>query len=102
MTISNEAVEAAAKASWEQANSDPWNNSDTDDLRWDDRRAYLDDARVMLEAAAPFIRAQALEDAADHIMGPSDYLADRATCHNIANELRARAVAERGGADACD
>jgi hypothetical protein len=51
--IPDEAVEAAARASWEKANSDPWISGDHDDERWADRRVYLDDARVMLEAAAP-------------------------------------------------
>lgn len=55
--IPPQAVEAAAKASWEKANSDPWISGDTDDPRWADRRVYLDDAKVMLEAAAPHMLA---------------------------------------------
>jgi len=62
--IPAEAVEAAAKASWEKSNSDPWISGDADDLRWADRRAYLDDAKVMLEAAAPHMLA-ALADSRD-------------------------------------
>ena len=57
--IPAEAVEAAAKASWEKSNSDPWISGDADDLRWADRRAYLDDAKVMLEAAAPHMHRAA-------------------------------------------
>ena len=41
-------------------------------------------------------RAEALEQAADHIMGPSENLRDAATCRDIAQELRAHAAAERG------
>jgi len=40
-------------------------------------------------------RAEALEAAADHIMGPSENLRDGATCRDIAQELRTRAASER-------
>ena len=51
---------------------------------------WLDEAKELLEAAAPYLRAQALEDAAgnwsdwDALQAPEDW-------------LRARAAAERGG-----
>ena len=61
--IPAEAVEAAAKASWEKSNSDPWISGDHDDLRWADRRVYLDDAKVMLEAAAPYMLSHEREQA---------------------------------------
>lgn len=53
MTISNEAVEAAAKAY-------------RDEFPYDENEGYI--VKLALEAAAPFIRAQALEEAADHLM----------------------------------
>ena len=51
---------------------------------------------AIVEAVAPFIKAQALEEAADSVMGPSDVLVDAATCRWIAMELRERAAAVRG------
>lgn len=82
MTISDEAVEAAAKAY-------------RDEFPYDENEGYI--VKLVLEAAAHFIQAQALEDAADdpelRLSGHSGISITR---------LRARAVAERGGADACD
>lgn len=43
-------------------------------------------------AAAPYLMAQALCDAADHIMGPSDVPLDAATCRWNAMGLRERAA----------
>jgi hypothetical protein len=57
---------------------------------------HVDGARQLLEEVAPHIRAQALKDAADKVMGPSDVLLDAATCRWIAMEMRERAAAERG------
>ena len=45
-------------------------------------------ACAALEAAAHYIRAQTLNDAADRIIGPSEHLRDAATCRDIASELR--------------
>lgn len=54
--IPDDAVEAAAKASWERVNSEPWGCTANEDLRRHiDQREYLEDARVMLEAAAPHL-----------------------------------------------
>lgn len=60
MTIRDEAVEAAAKAIYKNLGMSPWEHLGP--LTQD---AYRDTARHALEAAAPFIRAEALEDAAD-------------------------------------
>lgn len=76
MTISNEAVEAAAKAQavsdyerhMKRPVTDPdllWSEDGTDAETMDDYRAAV---RVALEAAAPIIRAEALEAAAVSIM----------------------------------
>lgn len=58
-------------------------------------------ARAVLEAVADDLRAEgaakALREAAELVMGPSDYLADNATCRHIANELRAHADAIEAG-----
>jgi hypothetical protein len=60
-------------------------------------------ARAAAEAAAPFIRAQAIEDAADELGKESpfhDYKDTEAHWRigtKLAAILRARAVAERGG-----
>ena len=71
--IPDEAVEAAARA---MLFHDKW------------PQEWPDLARAALEAAAPYIRAQALNDAADRIIGPSEHLRDAATCRDIASELR--------------
>lgn len=118
--ISDEAVEAAARVShalrWPDA---PW------DAMNDRARTYVrKNARAALEAAAPFIRAQALEEAADALDSDYDsclYLTRRRELaypyskpmlaeqwaeldgiEEAAQFIRARAAAERGGADACD
>ncbi|MGO4583619.1 hypothetical protein AB4Z38_06990 [Arthrobacter sp. 2RAF6] len=63
--------------------------------------------RIALEAAAPYLRAQALEDAADEIASgdftfPTVFpvntgLSDLVTWGEVHDYLRARAVTERGG-----
>ena len=90
MTISNEAVEAAAIALGKLVWADYDHETDMDS---DEHEA---NARAALEAAAGIIRAECLEDAADEVMGPSDVLLDGATCRWIAMELREQAAAERG------
>lgn len=61
MTVSEEAVEAGARASYEHANfGAPW-----DECPQEWRASYGDSIRAALEAAAPFIAAQALEEAAE-------------------------------------
>ena len=60
---------------------------------------FRDQARAALEAAAPYIRAQALEDAAQAGADPSPedmdtYFIDQA---DVGRWLSARAAAERGG-----
>lgn len=106
MTISNEAIEAAARAmailkdedgcflevdawnareEWErEAHPESYPGADIEDCDY-----WLDRARAALEAAAGIIRAQVLEAAADHLtrLGWNN----ACTAH-----LRARAVAERG------
>lgn len=61
--------------------------------------AYPDAMRQALEAAAPFIRAQALEDAADEFGSrlPDGTGNGRAyNSYRVAELLRARAATERG------
>lgn len=88
MTISNEAVEAAAKVFYQDGWEGPpfWESLDADDPS---RIEYLATARAALEAAAPFIRAdagaKALEEAAEDFGD---------TYHG--RWLRARAAAVRG------
>ena len=86
--IPAEAVEAAAKvlADCIGTGANNW--------EW-----HVDDARALLEAAAPYIRAQALEDAAQAGADPSPedmdtYFIDQA---DVGRWLSARAAAERGG-----
>ena len=58
--------------------------------------------RDALSVAAPFTAAQAkaeaLREAADVVLGPSEYLMDAATCRMIAQDLRARAATMEGNA----
>lgn len=56
--ISDKAVEAAAKAHCERGDSD-WQ-----DWTWEAKAEALDDIRAAVEAAAPYIMAAALEEAA--------------------------------------
>lgn len=113
MTISNEAVESVAKAI----------SDATYDLAWTALPGWVKDqerkdARRLLEAAAPFIRAEALERAAERFDARSQtlfqtmqnmadsreynaeeitrYGAYAAEANTSAALLRARAVAERG------
>jgi hypothetical protein len=58
VNISDEAVEAGAKCHYEAELGVNW-----DDVRPSVKRGYIDDARRMLEAAAPYMYAQALDDA---------------------------------------
>ena len=81
--IPDEAVEAAARAAAKDEEASNW-----DDEPQYYRNGWLNRMQVALEAAAPYIRAQALEDAADRIIGPSEHLRDAATCRDIASELR--------------
>jgi len=90
--IPEAAVEAAAEADY--GNGDQYGTWETEPAEV--REMYLKDARRTLEAAAPHIRAQVLEEAAGRVMGPSDVLVDAATCRWIAMELRESAVSERG------
>lgn len=104
MTVSDEAAEAAAKAY--QA-----------EFPYDENEAYI--VKLILEAAAPFIRAQALSEFAaesqersdtfmktmQHMADSREYSADdvlqyaaySAEANTTAYRLRARAAAERGG-----
>ena len=106
MTISNEAVEAAARVmvpgAWDPNALPFMAHGDTLELaRERAQESALSLARAVLEAAAPFIRAECLEEAAeegwqallDHARATrsvpgADFLRDY---------LRARAAAERGG-----
>lgn len=99
MTISDEAVEAAAKRLARHNGTGPGN------WEW-----YANEARAILEAAAPFIRAGALEDAADDLDLPgssaSGYYASEQVSGYLEAErhveawLCARAAEMRQGRDA--
>ena len=65
MQISDEAVEAAAKAQFEK-----WHPEEKWDDRPDIQRIFRRDARAALDAAAPYIAAQALNEAASKITDP--------------------------------
>ncbi|TFD61110.1 hypothetical protein E3T43_01165 [Cryobacterium sp. Hh7] len=45
-----------------------------------------------LAAVVVSAKAEALEEVAVRVLGPSDYLRDASTCRQIANDLRARAA----------
>jgi len=81
MTVSNEAVEAAEEAIREL---------------WDSKTPVTphDEARAALEAAAPFIHAQALEDAANAMWDASPATIQGPDTGQ--SWLRARAAALRG------
>lgn len=116
MTISDEALEAAAKAIWEARPMERVYEEGSPSYGaakpWADIKQYQRDrcmtlARYALEAAAPFIRAEALEEAAADIqasrpeMGPginiTQYREGRYdSLAWAAHRLRARAAAERG------
>lgn len=81
MTISDESVEAAAKAFHGALNAPVSRPED-----------WSDQIRATLEAAAPFIRAEALEEAADALNPQGSY-----ALQNIAKWLRARAAEMRQG-----
>lgn len=83
----DEAIEAAAKAIY------PHTRSAFDETYEHIRERCRKQARAALEAAAPYIRAQALDDAADKLGEDT-----RPTPQLYAQWLRIRAVAERGGA----
>lgn len=108
MTISDEAAEAAATALHAHY---AYENEGVEDYPSDE---YICCARAALEAAAPYIRAGALEDAADEIDAQRDaanpdrkpgegwsvidHRAGRFLGKTVAARLlRARAAAERGG-----
>ena len=112
MTISNEAVEAAANAISECSGmrfDGFW--SRVEDLEPEDREYALTEARAALEAAAPIIRAEAAGQWAEAMDKSANDLvqswgevpmsvtasATLAATRYEARRLRARAVAERGG-----
>lgn len=127
MTISDEAVEAAAKAAYEVMPVELFGEDGpvlwehlSDSILGNSRKHHeLDRARAALEAAAPFIRAEALEDAADALDSDDEnsfyetrrrelaypyskpMLAEQwgelDGIESAAKFLRARAAAERGG-----
>jgi hypothetical protein len=76
MTISNEAVEAAAAAHANRGGYTNW--EDWGDWNPEVKTEAMDDMRAALEAAAPFIRAdakrEALEEAADRFDTRSETL----------------------------
>lgn len=116
--IPEEAIEAVAKLNFE-ASYRLYREIGWDELEEDHRAGWLKEARDQCEAAAPFIRAQALMDAADELAIRSEtflktmqnmadsreykledivrYGAFSAEANTTANRLRARAVTERGG-----
>ena len=95
MTISNEAIEAAVNANG-RASNPKWDHPIMGYQTFsEDQKDYLrDQARSYIESAAPIIRAEALESAAD---GWQAYIRamDWGTTAPI-EWLRARAAAERG------
>lgn len=64
MTVPDEAVEAAAMVLWYAEKYADWGK--VPQCR---KEPFLNEARAALEAAAPFIAAQALEDAAEELTG---------------------------------
>lgn len=54
--------------------------------------AYLLAELRKRDEALATAKVEALEEAAAKVMGPSDYLADAATCRNIAHDLREAAA----------
>jgi hypothetical protein len=107
--IPEQAIEAAANAISQSSGmrfDGFW--SRVEDLEPEDREYALAEARAALVAAAPFIRAQALEYAAEAIdwirpeTGPGINITPYREGRNdaltsAATWLRARAVTERGG-----
>jgi len=57
--IPDEAVEAAAKETYRVAAEFAYETDSWDDLSDEQREAFTDDARKILEAAAPYIAAEA-------------------------------------------
>lgn len=113
MTVSNEAVEAAAKGIYRSVNKAHADTKGWDEVKPNWQRSYRRDARAALEAAAPFIQAQALEDSAQDFednIGVSEFdelsRRDGSPWAHIAEDwdhqgpymdwLRARAAALRG------
>lgn len=67
MTISNEAIEAAARAIYD-VRDDPYDDDEWEEMDGTDREECICLARAALTAAAPYIQAAALRDAAGHLM----------------------------------
>lgn len=88
MTISDEAVEAAAKAAAKDEDASNWH----DESEYY-RNGWRNRMQVGIEAAAAFIRAQALEDAAERYTGDDHGLTSNG---HVRWWLGTRAVAERG------
>jgi hypothetical protein len=85
--VPEEAVEAAARVLCEQL----WENAH------ESQRAYArNEAREALEAAAPFIAAKALEDAAADAPRRHDEVISAEECRDWAEWLRVYAAAVRG------
>jgi hypothetical protein len=85
--VPEEAVEAAARVLCEQL----WENAH------ESQRAYArHEAREALEAAAPFIAAKALEDAAADAPRRHDEVISAEECRDWAEWLRVYAAAVRG------
>lgn len=73
--ISDEAVEAAARETYRVAAEFAYESDSWDDLSDGQREAFAEDARKILEAAAPYMlaaaKAEALEDAIEWLRIPS-------------------------------
>jgi hypothetical protein len=99
--IPQEAIEAAAKAQYENDGL-AWDDGMVPDWECEDdslQESYRAAANAAIEAAAPFIRAQALEVAADEFSSrlPDGTGNGRAyNSYRVAELLRARAATERG------
>jgi hypothetical protein len=68
MQISDEAVEAAARETYRVAAEFAYESDSWDDLSDGQREAFAEDARTILEAAAPYIAAEAWDRCAASIV----------------------------------
>ena len=89
--ITDEMVEAVARAEWTRTHE--WPSRSWEKVPDDLADHYRECSRHALEAVAPLIAAKALRDFSEFVMGPSLHMLDGATCRSIA--LDAEALARR-------
>lgn len=100
--IPKEAVEAGARAIYRSVNRSHADTKGWDEVKPNWQASYRRDALAALTGAAPFLRAQALEDAADELeelasdASYNDSEDAMETWLNAATNLHARAATERG------